>query len=465
MNLQLFDTSAGEKRLFEPLVPGKATVYVCGPTVYNFAHIGNARPAVVFDVLVRLLRTYLDVTYARNITDVDDKINKAAKEQCCSIGEISARYREAYHEDMAALGVLPPDIEPHATEHIEEMCDMIARLVEDGHAYAAEGHVLFSVESFDEYGSLSGRDLREMIAGARVEIAPYKRHPADFVLWKPAADDEPGWESPWGRGRPGWHIECSAMIEKHLGDQIDIHGGGQDLVFPHHENERAQSTCAHGGKSFVNFWMHNGFLSMNSTKMSKSLGNVLLVRDLRDEAKGEAIRLALLSAHYRQPLDWTDNTLTEATRKLDRMYTALQRADAAAGKLIPAADTIPESVRAALADDLNTPKALAALFELVRALNSSDEIRTQCELAGAIRAGGDVIGLLADNPDDWFAADQGDLDVASIEQLIADRASAKAARDFGEADRIRDLLTEQGIRISDGPEGTRWQRVAGGGAK
>ncbi|MEL6368067.1 MAG: cysteine--tRNA ligase, partial [Pseudomonadota bacterium] len=379
--------------------------------------------------------------------------------------EISARYREAYHEDMAALGVLPPDIEPHATEHIEEMCDMIARLVEDGHAYAAEGHVLFSVESFDEYGSLSGRDLREMIAGARVEIAPYKRHPADFVLWKPAADDEPGWESPWGRGRPGWHIECSAMIEKHLGDQIDIHGGGQDLVFPHHENERAQSTCAHGGKSFVNFWMHNGFLSMNSTKMSKSLGNVLLVRDLRDEAKGEAIRLALLSAHYRQPLDWTDNTLTEATRKLDRMYTALQRADAAAGKLIPAADTIPESVLAALADDLNTPKALAALFELVRALNSSDEIRTQCELAGAIRAGGDVIGLLADNPDDWFAADQGDLDVASIEQLIADRASAKAARDFGEADRIRDLLTEQGIRISDGPEGTRWQRVAGGGAK
>ncbi|MEL6214418.1 MAG: cysteine--tRNA ligase [Pseudomonadota bacterium] len=465
MNLQLFDTSAGEKRPFEPLVPGKATVYVCGPTVYNFAHIGNARPAVVFDVLVRLLRTYLDVTYARNITDVDDKINKAAKEQCCSIGEISARYREAYHEDMGALGVLPPDIEPHATEHIEEMCDMIARLVEDGHAYAAEGHVLFSVESFDDYGSLSGRDLKEMIAGARVEVAPYKRHPADFVLWKPAADDEPGWESPWGRGRPGWHIECSAMIEKHLGDQIDIHGGGQDLVFPHHENERAQSTCAHGGKSFVNVWMHNGFLSMNSTKMSKSLGNVLLVRDLRDDAKGEAIRLALLSAHYRQPLDWTDNTLTEATRKLDRMYTALQRADAAAGKLIPAADTIPESVLAALADDLNTPKALAALFELVRALNSSDEIRTQCELAGAIRAGGAVIGLLADNPDDWFAADQGDLDVASIEQLIADRASAKAARDFGEADRIRDLLTEQGIRISDGPDGTRWQRVAGGGAQ
>ncbi|MEO0366163.1 MAG: cysteine--tRNA ligase [Pseudomonadota bacterium] len=460
MNLQLFDTGSGQKRPFEPLVPGRVTMYVCGPTVYNYAHIGNARPPVVFDVLARLLRTRYDVTYVRNITDVDDKINRAAKEQCCDISVISSRYRDAYNEDMAALGVLPPDIEPHATDHIGPMCDMISDLIENGHAYAAEGHVLFDVASFDDYGALSGRDLRQMIAGARVEVAPYKKNPQDFVLWKPAADDEPGWESPWGRGRPGWHLECSAMIRKHLGEQIDIHGGGQDLVFPHHENERAQSMCAHGGRTFVNFWLHNGFLSMNATKMSKSLGNVLLVRDLVQSTPGEAIRLALLSAHYRQPLDWTDDTLVEASRKLDRLYGALGKADQALGEAVDAADQIPGPVLDALCDDLNTPKALAALFEIARELNRTDDADKQRVLAADLRAGGNLIGLLAQSSSEWFAANQAGDDAKAIEALIAERAAAKAAKDFATADRIRDDLAANGIRISDGPDGTTWQRTA-----
>lgn len=463
MELQLFDTDSGGKRLFVPMEPGKVTVYVCGPTVYNFAHIGNARPAVVFDVLVRLLRRDYAVTYARNITDVDDKINKAARDEGCSISEISSRYLTAYHEDMGALGVRPPDIEPRATDHIVQMCRMIERLIEAGHAYAAEGHVLFSIESYEDYGALSNRDLREMIAGARVEVAPYKQHPADFVLWKPAAEDEPGWDSPWGRGRPGWHIECSAMIEEHLGDQIDIHGGGQDLVFPHHENERAQSQCAHGGRQFVNYWLHNGFLSMNAEKMSKSLGNVLLVRDLLEHAPGEAIRLALLSAHYRQPLDWTDETLVEAGRKLDRLYTALQRAERATGETIAAAPEVPESVLVALCDDINTPRALAGLFDIARALNRSEDPQEQRELAAQLRAGGEVLGILEGSSQAWFEAQQGDVDAAAVEAMIRARAEAKATRDFAEADRIRDELAAQGIRISDGPDGTSWQKISDGG--
>ncbi|MEO0615426.1 MAG: cysteine--tRNA ligase, partial [Pseudomonadota bacterium] len=398
MTLNLYDTRQGRKRPFEPIDPERVTLYVCGPTVYNFAHIGNARPAVVFDVLARVLRREYPLVYARNITDVDDKINQAAIETGRSIGDITAEFTAAYLEDMGALGVLPPDVAPRATDHIAEMCAMIERLIGAGHAYAAEGHVLFDVESFEDYGALSRRSLEDMIAGARVEVAPYKRNPADFVLWKPSTPELPGWDSPWGRGRPGWHLECSAMIEKHLGDTIDIHGGGQDLVFPHHENERAQSTCAHGGKSFVNFWMHNGFLNVDATKMSKSLGNVLLVRQLRDQADGEAIRLALMSAHYRQPLDWTDDTLVEATRKLDRLYGALR------GNLVEGADAdIDPDVLAALHDDLNTPQAIAALFALARDINRSDDAKTRRRLAASLRASGNLIGLLERPAEDWFA--------------------------------------------------------------
>ena len=453
MTLNLYDTQKGRKRPFEPIDPERVTLYVCGPTVYNFAHIGNARPAVVFDVLARVLRREYPLVYARNITDVDDKINQAALETGRSIGDITAEYTAAYLEDMGALGVLPPDVAPRATDHIEEMCVMIERLIEAGHAYAAEGHVLFDVASYDDYGALSNRSLEDMIAGARVEVAPYKRNAADFVLWKPSTPELPGWDSPWGRGRPGWHLECSAMIEKHLGDTIDIHGGGQDLVFPHHENEIAQSTCAHGGQQFVNFWMHNGFLNVDATKMSKSLGNVLLVRQLRDQADGEAIRLALISAHYRQPLDWTAETLVEATRKLDRLYGALR------GNLVEGVDAdIDADVLAALHDDLNTPQAIAALFALAREINRSDDADERARLAARLQASGNLIGLLERPAEDWFARGH-DADAAAIEAAIAARAAAKAARDFAEADRIRDDLLAQGIQLSDGAEGTTWRRV------
>ena len=327
MTIQLHDTRQGRKVPFEPLQDGKVTMYLCGPTVYNYAHIGNARPAVVFDLLARVLRRHYDLTFARNFTDVDDKINAASIETGKPIDEITAQYMTAYNDDMGALGVLPPDVEPRATQHIEDMVVMISTLVESGHAYEAEGHVLFDVTSYEDYGALSKRDLREMIAGSRVEVAPYKKSAQDFVLWKPSTPELPGWDSPWGRGRPGWHIECSAMAARHLGDTIDIHAGGQDLVFPHHENELAQSRCAHGGADFARYWVHNGFLSMDHEKMSKSLGNVVLVHDLIKAIPGEVIRLALLGAHYRQPLDWSDDTIKSAKRMLDRLYGAVRGID------------------------------------------------------------------------------------------------------------------------------------------
>ncbi|MEO0575870.1 MAG: cysteine--tRNA ligase [Pseudomonadota bacterium] len=458
MTLTLHDTSSGQKRPFEPLNPDRVTMYVCGPTVYNFAHIGNARPPVVFDVLARILREDYTLVYARNITDVDDKINQASIESGRSIGDITDEYTAAYLEDMGALGVLPPDIAPRATDHIVEMITMIEQLIESGHAYAAEGHVLFNVEAFEDYGALSGRDIREMIAGARVEVAPYKQHPADFVLWKPSSEELPGWDSPWGRGRPGWHLECSAMIEKHLGRTIDIHGGGQDLVFPHHENERAQSTCAHGGDMFVNFWMHNGFLNMDSTKMSKSLGNVRLVRELLETADGEAIRLALLSAHYRQPLDWTGDTLPEATRKLDRLYAALQGVDLSAADGID--DTAHAAFIATLHNDLNTPQAMAELFQMARRLNASKDPVERATLANTMRRCASLIGFLEREPDAWFAAQRNsDDDAAEIDQLVAQRVAAKKARDFGTADSIRDALKARGIEVRDSADGSTWTRV------
>jgi len=459
MTIQLHDTLQGRKVPFEPLKKGEVTMYLCGPTVYNYAHIGNARPAVVFDLLARILRRHYKLTFARNITDVDDKINAAAVETGRPIDEITARYIQAYNEDMGALGVQPPDVEPRATQHIDVMIKMIGKLIENGCAYEAEGHVLFDVGSYERYGELSKRDLREMIAGSRVEVAPYKKAAQDFVLWKPSTPELPGWDSPWGRGRPGWHIECSAMAEKHLGETIDIHAGGMDLVFPHHENECAQSACAHGGAPFARYWLHNGFLSIDQTKMSKSLGNVLLVHNLIETIPGEVIRLALLGAHYRQPLDWSAETIAAARRMLDRLYGAV-RGIAVSDEARAAAEP-PEAFIAALEDDLNTPKALAEFFALARALNKANAPAEMESLAAAMFAAGDVIGLLQSDPEEWFAGDvDGELPADKIETLIKERNAAKAERDFERADAIRDQLSDAGITIQDSREGTTWRRGA-----
>jgi len=458
MTLHLYDTLLGKKVLFEPLKDGEVTMYLCGPTVYNYAHIGNARPAVVFDLLTRLLRRQYKLTFARNITDVDDKINAAAVETGKSIDEITARFIKAYNEDMGALGVQPPDIEPRATQHIAEMVSMIETLVSNGHAYEAEGHVLFDVGSHADYGALSKRDLREMIAGARVEVAPYKRAAHDFVLWKPSTPELPGWDSPWGRGRPGWHIECSAMARKHLGETIDIHAGGRDLIFPHHENELAQSRCAHNGAEFARYWLHNGFLSMDSEKMSKSLGNVLLVHDMIKSIPGEVIRLALLGAHYHQPLDWSDETLGSAKRMLDRLYGAVRGidvSDEARAAAEPSAALIE-----ALEDDLNTPKAMAEFFALAKTLNKTSDDAEKRRLAAAMYASGDLMGVLQSDPESWFAGDaEGQLSADEIEALIDKRNEARAAKDFAAADAFRDQLTNAGIKIEDGSDGTSWRRV------
>ena len=457
--LYLYNTLTRSKDLFEPQDPDRVTMYVCGPTVYNYAHIGNARPAVVFDVLARLLRhLFPKVVYARNITDIEDKIIAAAKDLGVPISEVTDKYADIYRKDMGTLGVRLPDIEPKATDAIPDMISMMERLIESGHAYAAEGHVLFDVPSYKKYGELSRRDLDEMIAGARVEVAPYKKNPMDFVLWKPSTNEQPGWDSPWGRGRPGWHIECSAMIEKHLGETIDIHAGGIDLQFPHHENEIAQSTCAHGGKLFSRFWMHNGFVNIEKEKMSKSIGNVLLVHDLIEQAPGEAIRLALLNGHYRQPLDWTAEGLQQAKRMLDRLYGALRTL---ADVKVEANDAVPEEFMAAMLDDLNTPKALAVLFDLAKQANTTTDAAEKARIKSALLASGALIGLLEQDPEVWFAGGgvAPHIGADEIEGLIAARAEARKNKDFKESDRIRDELAGRGILIEDGPKGTTW-RVA-----
>ena len=458
MTIFLHDTLRAKKVAFEPLEPGQVTMYLCGPTVYNYAHIGNARPAVVFDLLTRLLRREYKLTFARNITDVDDKINAAALETGKPIDEITEQFIKAYNDDMAVLGVLPPDIEPRATRHIDEMIEMIAELIEKGFAYEAEGHVVFDVETNESYGQLSKRNLREMIAGSRVEVAPYKKAAHDFVLWKPSTPELPGWDSPWGRGRPGWHIECSAMARKHLGRTIDIHAGGQDLIFPHHENELAQSSCVHDGEPFARYWLHNGFLSIEQEKMSKSIGNVLLVHDLIKTIPGEVIRLALLSAHYRQPLDWSGETLESAKRMLDRLYGAVRGIDVSADERSAAEP--PAAVIAALEDDLNTPKALAEMFNLARTLNKTKDETERLQLATDIFAAGDLVGVLQKNPEDWFTSStDSELSDDEIESLIADRNKARADKDFARADSIRDELAAKGVSIEDGAEGTRWRRA------
>jgi cysteinyl-tRNA synthetase len=433
--IRLHDTLAREKRPFVPLNPQRITMYVCGPTVYGRAHIGNARPAVVFDTLARLIRHEFGETsliYARNVTDVDDKIIASAKEEGVEPSVIAERYERFYLEDMRALGVRDPDIAPHATQEIAGMVGMIERLVGLGNAYEAEGHVLFSVPSDPDYGVLSKRDRDAMIAGARVEVAPYKRDPADFVLWKPSGEGVIGWNSPWGRGRPGWHIECSAMIKAHLGETIDIHGGGLDLIFPHHENEIAQSRCAHGGAPLARYWVHNGFVDMGAEKMSKSLGNIVTPNDLLAAGhRGEMLRLALLSAHYRQPLPWTEALVSQAKATLDGLYR--KGGGAETGE-------VDKGVLEALSDDLNTPLALSRLSTL-----EGDTLKASAQL----------LGLLETSTDEWF---QGDADASAIEARIGERAEAKKNRDFAAADRIRDELKADGIVLEDGLKGTTWRR-------
>jgi cysteinyl-tRNA synthetase len=517
--LHLYNTLSRRVEPFSPLVADRPTLYLCGPTVYNYVHIGNARGPVVFGVLAALLRRrFGGLRYARNITDVDDKINAAAKELGTPISAITDKYAAAYREDMAALGVsgdFAPDIEPAATAHMPQMIAMIERLIADGHAYAAEGHVLFSVASFDGYGKLSRRDTEEMLAGARIEVAPYKRDAGDFVLWKPSTDDLPGWDSPWGRGRPGWHIECSAMAEAHLGPTIDIHAGGIDLQFPHHENEVAQSECAHGGATFARWWMHNGMLNFGGAKMAKSVGNIQRVHELVKAHPPEALRYALLSAHYRQPLEWSDGLIEQSVRTLDRLYGTLR-----ALSDIEAEPAIPASIEANLDDDLNTPAALAEIARingeasrLVEGITRGNSVLTSLgneisaadaeiqlkllrkmgvpldgftpsnpgenaawlksaldewlhehskqlpEKKAALLGAGLVLGLLQQDPQSWFARGAGSDDDARIQALIDERTEAKKARDFARADAIRQQLADEGILLEDTPQGVRPRRA------
>lgn len=457
MSLTLYNTLSRSKEPFTPLDPERVTLYVCGPTVYNRVHIGNARPAVVFDTLFRLLQSqYANVVYARNITDIDDKIMKTAAELGEDISELSKRYAQAYFEDMEALNCLDPSIIPYATQHIPEMISMIERLIAKGHAYAAEGNVLFAVQSMDNYGELSGRSLDQMLAGARVEVASYKQYSGDFVLWKPSAENEPGWDSPWGRGRPGWHIECSAMIEKHLGDSIDIHGGGQDLIFPHHENEIAQSCCVHDGKPVANVWMHNGFINIEGEKMSKSLGNFRMVNDLLEQYPGEVLRYVILSAHYRSEQNFGKDLLDSAWRSLDALYGFLRTQVGIEAAAVDIADT---HAYAALLDDLNTPVAISELHKLAREMNAADG-DALAEAKGRLLAVAGLMGLLQQDPEQWFTHSRGGSDISAeeIEVLIAKRNQAKADKDYAGADGVREELKAMGVVLEDSREGTKWRR-------
>ncbi|HKU95669.1 MAG TPA: cysteine--tRNA ligase [Vineibacter sp.] len=458
MSLVVYNTLTRRKEDFAPLDPAHVRMYVCGPTVYDNVHIGNARPVVVFDVLYRLLkRRYPRVTYVRNITDIDDRIIVRSRESGEPIDALTRRTGEAYQRDMAKLRALPPDVEPRATQYVAQMIAIIERLIARGHAYAAEGNVLFHVPSMADYGQLSRHTRDELVAGARVDVAPYKKDPADFVLWKPSTPEQPGWESPWGRGRPGWHIECSAMSGQLLGETFDIHAGGIDLIFPHHENEIAQSRCAFGTPLMARYWMHNGFIVAKSEKMSKSLGNFFTVNELLEEFPGEAIRLLLLSAHYRQPLDFTKDGLRTVKAQLDRLYQALRNA---ADAIAPStAMDVPAEITAALEDDLNTPLALSHLHELATALNRAGSPAEKAKARAALVVGGGALGLLQDDAEAWFRGTAaGGPSEAQIEAAIAARQAARKAKDFAAADRIRKELAEQGVLLEDGPAGTIWKR-------
>ena len=486
MPIFLYDTLTRRKREFQPIDEGCVKVYVCGPTVYAPPHIGNARPSVVFDVLVRLLRrNYPKVKYARNITDVDDKILAAALGTGESPEAIAQKYTDVYHEDMEALGVIRPDIEPKVTDNMDAIVSMIARLLAEGHAYEAEGHVLFDVTSYKSYGELSKRNREEMIAGARVETAPYKRDPADFVLWKPSTNEQAGWESAWGRGRPGWHIECSAMIKEHLGETIDIHGGGIDLVFPHHENECAQSFCSHQ-KPLSNYWMHNGFVKMGEDKMSKSEGNTLIIKNLvennsfaikkdlaeenpdvrtspelsEEKDRGEVIRYALLSAHYRKPLDWNDDLRENSRIDLNTLYHALSRAHRFGEPTNVDVSLADEKVVEALEDDLNTPMALHTLSRLAKEIRTAEDDSVRRRLGDVLVASGSLLGLLQVNVKEWFPildSNVGDEDFENeIKKAVKDRNVARKQGRYDAADRIRDELAEKGVILEDKADGTKW---------
>ena len=434
-----------QREAFAPQNPDHVRMYVCGPTVYDLPHLGNLRSTIVFDVAARLLRhLYPRVTYVRNITDIDDKILLRAQESGESIASVTARTTADYHADMQAIGNLPPDVEPRATAHVPEMLEVIERLIASGHAYAAGGHVLFSVASFPQYGALSGRSADELLAGARVEVAPYKRDAGDFVLWKPSAPDQPGWDSPWGFGRPGWHVECSAMAWRYLGETFDIHGGGSDLLFPHHENERAQSLCAFPYGAFARVWLHNGMLQVNGAKMSKSLGNFFTLRDVLQRAPAEAVRLLILRTQYRAVLDFTDAALAEAKQELDRFYRALERTPPRDD------DCIPAAMLDAMCDDLNTPSAIATMRTLADAAMAGDTTA-----AGELRASGALLGVLQQSPETWFRG----ADDASIDAAIAERLAARRARDFAKADAIRRELAGQGVLLEDSAAGTTWRRA------
>jgi cysteinyl-tRNA synthetase len=472
MTLKLYDTMTRQKRDFAPRDPSRVTMYVCGPTVYNYAHIGNFRPVVVFDLLYRVLRHTFgedQVLYAANVTDVDDKINQKAVAEGVPISTITDRYLEAYNADAAALGALPPTFQPRVTETMDAIIAMIGQLVRNNAAYAADGHVLFNTQAYGEYGKLSGRPMDEMIAGARVDVAPYKQHPADFVLWKPSKPGEPEWESPWGRGRPGWHIECTAMIDQVLGLPIDIHGGGIDLVFPHHENERAQGVCATHDDTYAAYWLHNGFLNMADEKMSKSLGNVALAHDLLQEQPGEALRWALLVGHYRAPLEWNGELIEQARNALDRLYRVLDdtgrflsgtNEPPAGGRESEGARKAYDAVLAALDDDLNTPEAFAALFQLadqvraaVMAKNATQAVASRDLL---VQAGG-LMGFLQGDPQAWFQGGADEEFKGRVEELLAARHAARAAKDWPQADRIRAELAALNVEVMDGPTGATWR--------
>ena len=455
MSLVVYNTQKRIKEPFTPVDPSDVRMYVCGPTVYNFVHIGNARPVVVFDTLFRVLQSlYPKVTYARNITDIDDKIMKTANEVGETIESLAGRFAREFEADMAALNNLQPTIVPYATHHVTDMVAMVSNLVEKGHAYEAQGHVLFDVKSMPNYGKLSGQSIDAMLDGARVEVADYKKYAGDFVLWKPSADDEPGWLSPWGRGRPGWHLECSAMIEKHLGNTIDVHGGGRDLIFPHHENELAQSECAHGGEQYVKYWMHNGYVNIDGEKMSKSLGNFKTVRDLLGSYKGEVIRFALLSAQYRSELDFSVDLLDQSAASLDGIYGALRKVDGVQEAATVLADS---AAYKALLDDLNTPQAISELHQLTKRINKAQEGELPA-LKSELLAVANLMGILQQDPEEWFKSTvKSGVDAEKIDALIEERLAARAAKNWARSDEIRDMLLAQGVVLEDSKEGTTWR--------
>ena len=459
--LRLYNSLTNKKEDFLPIDDNHIKVYTCGPTVYNYAHIGNARPPIVSDILVKLLKQlFSKVTYVSNITDIDDKIIQASKEQGIPIKELTSKYEDIYNKNLSDLNIAQPDNQPRATDYIEEMISQIKELVDNGHGYVSDGHVLFSVETFPNYGILSGRDKDQQIAGSRVEVADYKNDPADFILWKPSKDDQPGWDSPWGFGRPGWHLECSAMSQKTLGVPFDIHSGGQDLIFPHHENELAQSCGANGNMEdathYARYWLHNGMIRFDGDKMSKSLGNILYINDLVKKYDGEVLRLLLLSTHYRQPLNWSEKALKQAQKTLDRLYRILHKYnDVDHIEINPPAEIINS-----LCDDLNTPGALGQLNILVNKLQSVDD-GNKMEILSKIYSGAKLLGILNKSPKEWlgYNAQSNDIDLNKIKQLISDRNKFRSEKNYQKSDEIRDELKSIGIEIEDTSDGTKWRKI------